>query len=126
MDRRTLGGRLPGDRIRQRLPVGRPGEDETDGDHAEGISIPKPDLADDRNRNRVRVGLLALAGLGAVVTLVAVIARFLLGSDNDDDEDDPETVGDEQGIEEGTAAMIGMAFLLGVAVVRRWLDEPGE
>lgn len=209
MDRRTLGERLPGDRIRRRLPVGRPGEDDDrpdeegttddeatgDGDEDDdGVAVPDVDLStDDDGGRRLRSLLLALAGLGAVVTIVAVIAQFVLNRGDDDedgqagdtrddegvvsgdddaeadatdevvtdtddgtdaggeadvgeeiDTDDAEadienpddggpdedveeaegveTVGQDGTFEEGTAALVGLAFLLGVAAVRRWLD----
>jgi hypothetical protein len=209
MDRRTLSDRLPGDRIRRRLPVGRPGEgDDEQADDSGGVSMDTSDIpgvsddgteldfsalggeedGDDETRDRLRLALLALAGLGALVTLVAVIAQFVLGSGDEDEEDDedeettgavvddedegseseaddtdwsvedtdepepaateaddestgttadedeevpadvdeaqarPESVG-EEGFDEGTAAIVGLAFLLAATAARRWAES---
>jgi hypothetical protein len=162
MDRHDLIDRLPGSRLRQRLPSvwsprdsddeapGSPPPDtpvETDlGEAAEAAdtaettfdAAPEDDdvddeASDDEGGGRLRSALLGLSAFGALLSVGAAVAWRLLGRGGDEDEDqadaepappEPEPAPSTPTREEGTAALLGLGFLAGVAALRdRLLGE---
>jgi hypothetical protein len=146
-----LREKLPGDRLLGRLPsiwspkddedtgrepdVGAIGaDDDTDSTweaRTEGVETDPVDEADDGG-TRLRKILLGLSVFGAVLSVGAALLRRVLGDDaHEGDEAEPadtelETDDAEGGIDEGTAAMVGLAFLAAVETLRDRLLHPTE
>lgn len=154
MDRPELLDRLPGERLRQRLPsVWSPGEEDDDEQAAEDgewkadpvdpegeeTDDVGPD-EDDESTGKLRTVLLGLSVFGAALAVGAAVVRRALGRNGGDDESDEEEktavgTGDADGendepvsrpVDEGTAALIGLAFLAAVEALRDRLASPTE
>jgi len=150
-----LREKLPGDRLFDRLPsIWSPKDDEDTGSDAseEVIGAEADDQADendweartegtetdqdgddaDDGGTRLRKILLGLSVFGAVLSVGAALLRRVLRDDaqEGDEADDLETEvadDDETGdIDEGTAAMVGLAFLAAVETLRDRLLYPTE
>lgn len=157
MDRPELLDRLPGERLRQRLPSvwsPRDGDDDSEDaeqeheESAEWTAEPvETDAAaaedEDENGGRLRTVLLGVSVLGAVMAVGAAVLRTLLGRGDDDSEDEdaqnveaeavestPEESAESETertpMDEGTAALLGLAFLSAVEALRDRLLHPTE
>lgn len=76
---------------------------------------------EDEKRNRIRTVLLGFSAFGAALAVGAAVARRLLGrGEESEDVVEAEVVESEpaEPLEEGTAAALGLAFLLLVEAVR--------
>lgn len=88
-------------------------------------AVAEPDSGD--GRRRLRTVLLGVSVFGGVLAVVAALVRRALGRDADDDEQEPEEEPEPEAesppLEEGTAAALGLAFLLVAEAIRDWLTD---